>query len=63
VLVGTWTGEFDKARSDLVLSGEFPFDESDMLDDDEDPTTPVGELAIETNAGSAALAQSGPRPQ
>jgi len=61
VLVGTWTGEFDKARSDLVLSGAFPFDESDMLDDDEDPTTPVGHAQLDKDA--AALAQSGPRPQ
>jgi len=34
VLIGTWTGEFDRARADLVLSGGFPFDESDMLDDE-----------------------------
>jgi aerobic C4-dicarboxylate transport protein len=27
VLVGTWTGEFDKARADRVLSGLDPFDE------------------------------------
>jgi Na+/H+-dicarboxylate symporter len=36
VLIGTWTGEFDRARADLVLSGGFPFDESDMLDDDDE---------------------------
>jgi aerobic C4-dicarboxylate transport protein len=38
VLIGTWTGEFDKDRADLVLSGGFPFDEADMLDDDHEPT-------------------------
>jgi hypothetical protein len=27
VLVGKWTGEFDKDRADLVLSGKDPFDE------------------------------------
>jgi aerobic C4-dicarboxylate transport protein len=41
VLVGAWTGEFDKERADLVLSGGLPFDESDMLDDDE----PAGDAA------------------
>jgi aerobic C4-dicarboxylate transport protein len=41
VLIGTWTGEFDKARADLVLSGGFPFDEADMLDDDDDEDVDV----------------------
>lgn len=36
VLVGTWTGEFDREQAKLVLSGEYPFDETDMLDDEED---------------------------
>jgi len=36
VLVGTWTGEFDREQARLVLSGEYPFDETDMLDDEED---------------------------
>ena len=27
VLVGSWTGQFDKARAELVLSGRDPFDE------------------------------------
>ncbi|WP_030436990.1 cation:dicarboxylate symporter family transporter [Actinoplanes subtropicus] len=38
VLIGTWTGEIDRERAGLVLAGELPFDESTMLDDDqEDP--------------------------
>jgi aerobic C4-dicarboxylate transport protein len=41
VLIGTWTGEFDKARADLVLSGGFPFDEADMIDDGDDEDLPV----------------------
>jgi aerobic C4-dicarboxylate transport protein len=42
VIVGTWTGEFDKARCDAVLAGEFPFDEATMLDEDErEPQTPA----------------------
>jgi aerobic C4-dicarboxylate transport protein len=36
VLIGTWTGEFDPERAGRVLSGNFPFDEADMLDDDHD---------------------------
>jgi aerobic C4-dicarboxylate transport protein len=36
VLVGTWTGEFDREQARLVLSGEYPFDETDMVDDVED---------------------------
>ncbi len=36
VIIGQWTGSLDKAQADRVLAGEFPFDESDMLDDDED---------------------------
>ncbi|MEU4236251.1 cation:dicarboxylase symporter family transporter [Actinoplanes sp. NPDC026619] len=35
VLVGTWTGEIDRQKADLVLAGDLPFDESTMLDRDE----------------------------
>ncbi|TNH22446.1 cation:dicarboxylase symporter family transporter [Micromonospora orduensis] len=40
VLVGTWTGEFDRDRAAGVLRGDDPFDEATMLDehDDEDET-------------------------
>src|SRR6185312_4609625 len=31
VLIGTWTGEFDKQRALHVLRGEDPFDEATML--------------------------------
>ena len=36
VLVGTWTGEFDRDRAAAVLAGDDPFDEATMLDDDDD---------------------------
>ncbi|MFC5926850.1 cation:dicarboxylate symporter family transporter [Micromonospora vulcania] len=36
VLVGTWTGEFDRDRAAEVLRGDDPFDESTMLDEHED---------------------------
>jgi aerobic C4-dicarboxylate transport protein len=35
VLVGTWSGEFDRDRAGRVLRGEDPFDERTMLDEDE----------------------------
>ncbi|RSN50956.1 C4-dicarboxylate transporter DctA, partial [Amycolatopsis sp. WAC 04182] len=34
VVVGTWTGEFDRERAAEVLAGRAPFDESTLLDDD-----------------------------
>ncbi|MCO1598539.1 cation:dicarboxylase symporter family transporter [Micromonospora sp. RHAY321] len=42
VLVGTWTGEFDRDRAVGVLRGDDPFDEATMLDehDDEDESEP-----------------------
>jgi aerobic C4-dicarboxylate transport protein len=40
VLIGTWTGEFDRARARSVLAGDDPFDETTMLDDEE-PATPA----------------------
>ena len=35
VLVGHWTGGLDRARLDRLLSGQEPFDETTMLDEDE----------------------------
>ncbi|MGK5738035.1 cation:dicarboxylate symporter family transporter [Micromonospora sp. URMC 103] len=39
VLIGRWTGEFDREQATAVLSGERPFDETTMLDehDDDEP--------------------------
>ncbi|WP_431309114.1 cation:dicarboxylate symporter family transporter [Gordonia prachuapensis] len=34
LLVGSWTSTMDRGRVDSVLSGDDPFDESDMVDDD-----------------------------
>ncbi|MEU7610005.1 cation:dicarboxylase symporter family transporter [Micromonospora sp. NPDC049204] len=50
VLVGTWTGEFDRDRAVGVLKGDDPFDEATMLDEHDDDsaarpdeaTTPAG---------------------
>ncbi|MGK5443706.1 cation:dicarboxylate symporter family transporter [Micromonospora sp. URMC 105] len=50
VLVGTWTGEFDRDKAGRVLRGDDPFDESTMLDEDADedgsaPRRPADEPA------------------
>ena len=35
VLIGNWVGEFDSEQAKRVLSGEDPFDEATMIDDEE----------------------------
>jgi aerobic C4-dicarboxylate transport protein len=47
VLIGHWVGEFDRDQANRVLSGQDPFDEATMLDDDPaepavDPERPGG---------------------
>ena len=37
VLMGNWVGEFDSEQAKRVLSGEDPFDEATMIDDEEPP--------------------------
>jgi aerobic C4-dicarboxylate transport protein len=37
VLIGKWVNEFDRDQAKRVLSGEEPFDEATMLDDEEPP--------------------------
>ena len=37
VLIGKWVGEFDSDQSKRVFSGEVPFDEATMIDDEEAP--------------------------
>ncbi|GAA2294780.1 C4-dicarboxylate transporter DctA [Nonomuraea roseoviolacea subsp. roseoviolacea] len=42
VLVGTWTGGFDRERALQVLAGQDPFDEATLLDEDErEPEPPA----------------------
>ncbi|BCB88996.1 C4-dicarboxylate transporter DctA [Phytohabitans suffuscus] len=53
VLVGTWTGEFDRARARAVLAGDDPFDETTMLDDDE-PADPAPTSSIPPAPASSA---------
>jgi aerobic C4-dicarboxylate transport protein len=42
VLIGKWVGEFDQEKSTRVLAGEDPFDESDMLDEDDEQAPELG---------------------
>ena len=44
VLIGKWVGEFDEEKARRTLSGEDPFDEATMIDDDEPP--PLAEHPI-----------------
>ncbi len=37
VLIGNWVSEFDPDQAKRVLSGEDPFDEATMIDDEEPP--------------------------
>jgi aerobic C4-dicarboxylate transport protein len=41
VLVGTWTGQFDRDKAHAVMSGAEPFDESTMLDEDAEAERPI----------------------
>jgi aerobic C4-dicarboxylate transport protein len=45
VLVGTWTGEFNRERAAEVLSGRAPFDETTLLDEDDNDNDPPAQPA------------------
>ncbi|WP_446213837.1 cation:dicarboxylate symporter family transporter [Micromonospora sp. IBSANI012] len=55
VLVGTWTGEFDRDRADRVLSGDDPFDESTMLDEDADEGEPAARRPADESTALAGV--------
>jgi len=62
VLIGTWTGEIDRERAGLVLAGGLPFDESTMLDDDEEAGPGAQSASVGAGAQSGSVgagAQSG----
>jgi aerobic C4-dicarboxylate transport protein len=57
VLIGTWTEEIDHERMEEVLSGQEPFDETDMLDEHYEEERfarehPTGEAAASVDRGS-----------
>src|SRR4051812_38441096 len=61
VLVATWTGELDRERLSAALSGEDPFDEATMLDDDEPESgTDAGPGRRDTEADTRGLAGASP---
>jgi aerobic C4-dicarboxylate transport protein len=56
ILIGTWTGEFDRDQANAVLAGNDPFNEADLIDDHDDGPGERAEPATE-----AAVA-TGPAP-
>ncbi|MEV1108608.1 MULTISPECIES: cation:dicarboxylate symporter family transporter [unclassified Micromonospora] len=57
VLVGTWTGEFDRERAAEVLRGDDPFDEATMLDhhDDEESGSAARRPADDKTVSAAGV--------
>jgi aerobic C4-dicarboxylate transport protein len=57
LLIGTWVGEFDAEKAKRVLGGQDPFDEADMLDeDDEEAPEPGG--GVPAKSGTTSLDKS-----
>lgn len=57
VLIGTWTKEIDMDRVNRVLSGELPFDEKTLLDEDEDGAVPA-DAEVPEQGGEKELAKA-----
>ncbi|MGN9892195.1 cation:dicarboxylate symporter family transporter [Micromonospora sp. L31] len=55
VLVGTWTGEFDRDKADRVLRGDDPFDEATMLDEDADEGEPATRRPADESTAMAGV--------
>ncbi|SCF31665.1 aerobic C4-dicarboxylate transport protein [Micromonospora purpureochromogenes] len=55
VLVGTWTGEFDRDKAGRVLRGDDPFDESTMLDEDADEGEPATRRPADDSTAPAGV--------
>ena len=49
LLIGKWVGEFDQEKAKRVLAGEDPFDEADMLDDEDDEQAPEPARGVHGN--------------
>jgi aerobic C4-dicarboxylate transport protein len=64
VLVATWTNQLDRDQMTAALTGQDPFDEATMLDDDHGAPvsgTNAGPGQRDAEAGERALAESPPR--
>jgi aerobic C4-dicarboxylate transport protein len=57
VLIGKWVGEFNADQSKRVFSGEDPFDEATMIDDEEPPE--LAEHALPGHPTAHSVEQSG----
>jgi len=55
VLVGHWTGSLDRAKLDRVLDGLDPFDETTMLDPDEEGLEPESSVVVEKTPAPAGV--------
>jgi aerobic C4-dicarboxylate transport protein len=53
VLIGNWVGEFDRDKATRVLSGDEPFDETNMIDD-VDPPPEVRQASDEQDVARSA---------
>ena len=62
VVIGNWTGEFDRERALSVLAGEDPFDPTSMIDEDDDrvDALPAGRCS-EQDGDDAVGAARAPR--
>jgi aerobic C4-dicarboxylate transport protein len=60
VLVATWTHQLDRDRLSAALSGEAPFDEARMLDDEPDSATDPGPGQRDAEGATRALAERSP---
>jgi aerobic C4-dicarboxylate transport protein len=60
VLVATWTHQLDRDRLSAALSGEAPFDEARMLDDEPDSATDPGPGQRDGEGATRALAERSP---
>src|SRR4051794_26451124 len=58
VLVATWTDQLDRDRLSGALSGERPFDEATMLDDEPESGTNAGPGQRDAEAGTRGLAEA-----
>ena len=54
VLIGNWVGEFDSDQAKRVLSGEDPFDEATMIDEEEPPKLAEHPLPDHPTAGPSS---------
>ena len=55
VVIGNWVREIDGTQAERVFSGEDPFDEPDMLDDDDEEAPELGGSRAEPSGTAVSL--------